>query len=1047
MAHKHSVYDTDIHFIIDPITRKISSESGKVTLMQNDHNSERFTFQIPRYIEGHDMSLCNVVQVHYINTNSSNKREKSEDIYDVKDLQVSPDSDDIVIGSWLISQNATKYGGTLHFTMRFACVVDLILEYQWFTDIYKVISIADGIYNIDVATNNDDTDLLESWKEEILANTMPYVAEIAKEANNTLAEVNRKIGDTEFIVNFDTGEVEYVSPNHTFKINTDTGNLEWSGSNEPVDAVKYPMRRLSGEKSDAITSTVDGEFIVIEDSANDPIRGLRVFGRTEQKQYTDGVASPNPDYPQELESVENVSIRISGGNLFDKTTVTDGYRVSASTGSIDAYGDGVSVSDYIEVKGLNVITISGHNTAVTTNNVLAFFDSEKNFISGVTSTEGILALPNATYDIPESAKYVIVNLSSDDVDTLMINAGETALSYESCKGIYKVNISRTLSAIPVTDETIATYIDSDGQMWLADEIDFSRGVYIQRVANRRLLASDSWSSMSAEGRYWLYGSEFDSIDSNAFCTHFTRSNDWADHTVTDNTFIVYKDESWNDGRLSFNTEFISLTEWQTFLKENEVYVIYQLTEPVYTQLDDNELEYYLDTHTHYPISTVMNDSNVKMELIYNVDLKSYVKKHGGGADWNVNDPNESGYVANRTHWVEDGLVEVLPETTVNPGNSSDPPSVFFAEPIGLVAGNTYIVDWNGVEYECYCVDLTGTIGVNTAGIGNLASVGLSASDEPFTLVEILDESVIAEGDYIAQLGVLDGSTEVTFSISVNNEIVHQIPKKFIPSAGDRAQSLIEITLSDDLKTGTTNTSFDTAYAMDVAELQSAIQIKSPGDNPYYFSVVAVQKELYMNTIPRILFTVHEHTDVDRQFFVRMFRWNSAGIDRNDDYSYLKYGYVPIDGENGKILQQSGNSWKAVFPTQIIMTASDDDSKLLTVKVDSNLNITVTDENGDTVTAATQETVVNFSTEDGENFTADKTYYEIKTAYEKGQTIKGILTMGTTVAYMELGSIIASGSFMFRSYSHAVGTSTNFMFLFVSTDNVISFHLHSVAITT
>ena len=97
MAHKHSVYDTDLHFIVDPITRKITTECKKMQLMQNDHNSERFTFEIPRYIEGHDMILCNVVQIHYININSSNNQERNSDIYVVDDLQLSPDSETVVV--------------------------------------------------------------------------------------------------------------------------------------------------------------------------------------------------------------------------------------------------------------------------------------------------------------------------------------------------------------------------------------------------------------------------------------------------------------------------------------------------------------------------------------------------------------------------------------------------------------------------------------------------------------------------------------------------------------------------------------------------------------------------------------------------------------------------------------------------------------------------------------------------------------------------------------------------------------------------------------
>ena len=65
MAHKHSVIDTDKHFVIDPVTREITNNSEKLSLMQNDHNSETYTFEIPRNIDGHEMALCNVVEIHY----------------------------------------------------------------------------------------------------------------------------------------------------------------------------------------------------------------------------------------------------------------------------------------------------------------------------------------------------------------------------------------------------------------------------------------------------------------------------------------------------------------------------------------------------------------------------------------------------------------------------------------------------------------------------------------------------------------------------------------------------------------------------------------------------------------------------------------------------------------------------------------------------------------------------------------------------------------------------------------------------------------------
>lgn len=64
MSHTHSVKDSDAVFTIDPISREITTETDNISLMQYDHNSEIFTFQIPKIVEGHDMSLCNGILCH-----------------------------------------------------------------------------------------------------------------------------------------------------------------------------------------------------------------------------------------------------------------------------------------------------------------------------------------------------------------------------------------------------------------------------------------------------------------------------------------------------------------------------------------------------------------------------------------------------------------------------------------------------------------------------------------------------------------------------------------------------------------------------------------------------------------------------------------------------------------------------------------------------------------------------------------------------------------------------------------------------------------------
>ena len=163
MAHTHSLYDTDLHFRIDPTTRSIVNMSGKVLIVQHDHNSERFTFEIPRYVDGHDMSLCNKVEIHYVNGTSM---QKNQGLYQVDDLQINPDDDTQVICSWLISSNATRYVGPLNFLVRFACLTDEVIDYAWSTSVHTEVSIIQGIYNTDYIAETN-VDVLEQWKTEL----------------------------------------------------------------------------------------------------------------------------------------------------------------------------------------------------------------------------------------------------------------------------------------------------------------------------------------------------------------------------------------------------------------------------------------------------------------------------------------------------------------------------------------------------------------------------------------------------------------------------------------------------------------------------------------------------------------------------------------------------------------------------------------------------------------------------------------------------------------------------------------------------------------
>lgn len=178
--HIHSVYDTDLHFAIDPDTREIKSLSSvKTKLVQYDHNSERITFEIPRLVDGHDMTQCDKVEIHFFNV-SSNKTDKTASIYLVDDIALSLTSDDIVIFSWLVSQMATKFVGILRFSIRFVCLTGETLDYVWNTAINEEIAIVEGISNSE-AMVEDYTDALAAVETTIEAKVNEALTE-AKES-------------------------------------------------------------------------------------------------------------------------------------------------------------------------------------------------------------------------------------------------------------------------------------------------------------------------------------------------------------------------------------------------------------------------------------------------------------------------------------------------------------------------------------------------------------------------------------------------------------------------------------------------------------------------------------------------------------------------------------------------------------------------------------------------------------------------------------------------------------------------------------------------
>ena len=205
MAHLHNITGTDKRFYIDPITRAVITDSDNVNPIQYDNNSVRFAFEVPRFVGGHDMALCDRIEIHYINFASAT--EKSEDVYLVDDISVDEWAEDRASFTWLLSANATKYAGPLDFLIRFICLDGDTVIYAWHTDICKDISVCDGINN-SAAAIEMSSDVLEAWRKEVLVGSEEAAKRAEEAATKAETAAEEATGRVEEAVKFATDKVE-----------------------------------------------------------------------------------------------------------------------------------------------------------------------------------------------------------------------------------------------------------------------------------------------------------------------------------------------------------------------------------------------------------------------------------------------------------------------------------------------------------------------------------------------------------------------------------------------------------------------------------------------------------------------------------------------------------------------------------------------------------------------------------------------------------------------------------------------------------------------
>lgn len=171
--------------------------------------------------------------------------------------------------------------------------------------------------------------------------------------------------------------------------------------------------------------------------------------------------------------------------------------------------------------------------------------------------------------------------------------------------------------------------------------------------------------------------------------------------------------------------------------------------------------------------------------------KAVDKPTGGGeggtqiqADWSQNDDTQMDYVKNRPFYSEYEEQEILAETTYTLADVNEDSGIIVVGALSLVEGQTYVVNYNGIDYSCVYYH-PNSLTVGALGNESLVVEG-EDTGEPFVFANDEDGSTYGTPmTVLAPKDIVDGtateSSTWTVSIKQIEEIVHQIPEKYVGS--------------------------------------------------------------------------------------------------------------------------------------------------------------------------------------------------------------------------------------------------------------------------
>lgn len=370
--------------------------------------------------------------------------------------------------------------------------------------------------------------------------------------------------------------------------------------------------------------------------------------------YTGGIPSPNPDYPQEIKSVANPTVKVCGKNLFKATL----GNVTANGITCTANSDGTYI-------------LNGTCTVSTALSKIGIFDhilNEPLYLTGVPSGCGsYLALGRRDGDniLVTDGKNTKIDagIHTDHIE-FWITKGTTlnnvifkpmlttdpTVTYDDFEPYHEqtVTLPYTLNAIPVESGGNVTI---DGQQYIADYVDVERGklvrmVYVLDASANADMFRNYWEG-ETDGKQYLIRTDFASppfsIEENAqtWCNKYNLLSNNFEYTRFDGCLgkksCVYigNPRSIQIYLSLYNQKLSTIKEQREWLKNNQTYIYVPLNTPEEADLTTEEIAAFKALATYYPITNIsINSEQLDGYAVFNYPISmengwNYVKQQIG----------------------------------------------------------------------------------------------------------------------------------------------------------------------------------------------------------------------------------------------------------------------------------------------------------------------------------------------------------------------------------------------------------------------------------